>query len=167
MMSVIEAIENSAFPVWVRESPSIFAYTTILTLHAVGLATVVGLNLVLALRLLGVAKPIPLSGLQGLIKPMYAGFWINFASGASLMMASLTNVMTSFYFWCKLGFVLLAMINLEYTRRSLLKHPDIAQGRLPPNSVRTAVLALLFWAGAIVCGRVVAYPGILGNIIGV
>ncbi len=50
---MIEAIENSAYAIWVRESPSIFAYTTILSLHAIGLAIIVGINTVVALRLLG------------------------------------------------------------------------------------------------------------------
>ena len=35
---MIEAIEGSAYAVWVRESPSFFAYTWILSLHAMGLA---------------------------------------------------------------------------------------------------------------------------------
>ena len=35
---MIDAIQNSAYAVWVRESPSIWAYTTILSLHAMGLA---------------------------------------------------------------------------------------------------------------------------------
>jgi len=58
-MSFINAVENSAYATWVRESPSILAFTTILSLHAMGLAIVVGLNTVVALRLLGVE---PLAG---------------------------------------------------------------------------------------------------------
>jgi len=50
---MIDAIENSAYAIWVRESPSIWAFTTILSLHAMGLAIIVGINTIIALRLLG------------------------------------------------------------------------------------------------------------------
>jgi hypothetical protein len=166
-MEFLETIENMAFPTWVRESPSLFAYTTILTLHAIGLSTVVGLNTVVALRLLGYAKAVPLPALRGLVKPMYVGFWINAISGVCLFWASLTNMVGSLYFWSKLGFVLLAMINLLYASKKIFTHSDFLANRaVPPGGRRTAWLALLFWGAAILCGRVVAYPGILGNIIG-
>ena len=35
-------LEGSALGVWTRESPSIWAYPTILTLHTVGLGVLVG-----------------------------------------------------------------------------------------------------------------------------
>ena len=41
---MIDAIENSAYAIWVRESPSIWAFTTILSLHAMGLAIIVGIG---------------------------------------------------------------------------------------------------------------------------
>ena len=65
-MGLIEAIESSGFAAWVRESPSIFAYTSILALHAMGLALIVGLNTVIALRLLGFAPGLPLAPLRKL-----------------------------------------------------------------------------------------------------
>ena len=74
---MIEAIENSAYAVWVRESPSIFAYTSILSLHAIGLAVIVGINYLVALRLLGFVPGIPLPALRKLFRWMYLGFAIN------------------------------------------------------------------------------------------
>ena len=52
---VLEAIENSAYPTFVRESPSLWGYTLVLSLHAMGLAVVVGVSAAIALRLLGFA----------------------------------------------------------------------------------------------------------------
>jgi len=63
---MMDAIENSAYAVWVRESPSIFAYTTVLSLHAIGLAIIVGINYVVAFRLLGFVPEIKLSALRKL-----------------------------------------------------------------------------------------------------
>ena len=53
MTDLFASIEGSTLAAWVRESPSIWAYATILTLHTVGLAIVVGANVVVDLRLLG------------------------------------------------------------------------------------------------------------------
>ena len=39
---MLDYLQNLALADWVRSSPSIFAYTTVLTVHAVGLAIVVG-----------------------------------------------------------------------------------------------------------------------------
>ena len=61
---MIDAIQNSAYAVWVRESPSIWAYTTILSLHAMGLAIIVGINTIVALRLLGYVPDIPINKLR-------------------------------------------------------------------------------------------------------
>jgi hypothetical protein len=168
MESFLQAIEDSAFPVWVRESPSIFAYTTVLTLHAIGLSTVVGLNWVIALRLLGFAKTIPLPMLRKLVKPMYAGFWINAVSGVILMAASATTMFDADhkYFRYKLLFILFAVINLEIMRRKVFTNPMMDRGMVPPGAVRSAWLAIVFWLAAILCGRITAYPGILGNLFG-
>ena len=43
MTDLFTSIEGTALAAWVRESPSIWAYATILTLHTVGLAIVVGI----------------------------------------------------------------------------------------------------------------------------
>jgi hypothetical protein len=43
----------------VRESRSIWAYPTILTLHTVGLALLAGLSIAVDLRMLGVARRVP------------------------------------------------------------------------------------------------------------
>lgn len=167
LMAFLEAIENMAFPTWVRQSPSIFAYTTILTLHAVGLSTLVGLNTVISLRILGVAKGIPLTMLVTLKRAMYAGFWINLTSGLILLWASLTHMVVNRYFYAKLIFIVLAMINLSFLCNRVLTHPGLRENQLPEGAVRAAWLSLLLWTAAIICGRVTAYPGILGNLIGI
>ena len=46
-------LEATAPSVWVRESTSVFAFPAILSAHAIGMGLAVGVNAVLALRLLG------------------------------------------------------------------------------------------------------------------
>jgi hypothetical protein len=156
---MLEAIENSAYATWVRESPSIFAYTTILSLHAIGLAIIVGLHTVVALRLLGFVSGIPLQPLRKLFPWMYLGFTINLFSGTSLFMANLTNDLNNWLFIAKLVFILFAMINLELTRIHVFDRPGaLAANGLPKNSGVYAIAALVLWGLAMVAGRFTAYP---------
>ena len=77
MMELLEALEASPFSTWVRESPSIWAYPTVLTLHTVGLAVLVGANWMLDLRALGFEPAIPAAVLSRAFPAMWAGFWLN------------------------------------------------------------------------------------------
>jgi hypothetical protein len=157
---MIEAIENSAYAVWVRESPSIFAYTTILSLHAIGLAIIVGIHTLVALRLLGFVPAIPLQPLRKLFPWMYLGFAINLFSGSSLLAANLTNDLGNWLFLAKLVFILFAMINLELTRMYVFDKPGalVATGELPKHAKTFAIAALVLWSLAMVAGRFTAYP---------
>jgi hypothetical protein len=44
MMELLATLENSGFGTWLRESPSIWAYPAVLTLHTLGLGVLVGGN---------------------------------------------------------------------------------------------------------------------------
>jgi hypothetical protein len=156
---MFEAIENSAYATWVRESPSIFAYTSILSLHAIGLAIIVGLHTVVALRLLGFVPALPLQPLRKLFPWMYLGFTINLFSGSSLLAANLTNDLGNWLFLAKLVFILFAMINLELTKIHVFDRPDPpGPNGLPKNARAYAIAALVLWSLAMVAGRFTAYP---------
>jgi hypothetical protein len=156
---MIDAIENSAYAVWVRESPSIFAYTTILSLHAIGLAIIVGINTLVALRLLGYVPGIPLQPLRKLFPWMYLGFTINLFSGASLLAANLSNDLGNWLFLAKLVFIALAMVNLELTRMYVFDRPGATVSAALPNHARTfAIASMVLWGLAMVAGRFTAYP---------
>lgn len=156
---MIEAIENSAYAAWVRESPSIFAYTTILTLHAMGLAIIVGLNTVVALRLLGFMPGLAVPPLRKLFPWMYVGFTVNAFSGLSLLAANLQKDLANWMFLIKLVFIALAMVNLELTRMRIFDRPGaLASAELPKEATRFALTSMLLWGLAIVSGRLTAYP---------
>lgn len=156
---MLEAIENSAYATWVRESPSIFAYTSILSLHAIGLAIIVGINYLIALRLLGFVKEIPLQPMRKLFPWMYLGFTINLFSGASLLAANLTGDLSNWLFVAKLVFIALAMINLELTRIHVFDKPGtVGADGLPKNARVFAIAAFLLWGLAMIAGRFTAYP---------
>ena len=156
---MIDAIENSAYAVWVRESPSIWAYTTILSLHAMGLAIIVGINTIVALRLLGYVPDIPIAKLRKLYPWMYLGFTVNAASGLSLLAANLTNDLHNWMFYVKLSMIALAMINLELTRSNVFDDPLVVNGTgVPASAKKFAIASIVFWTIAIIAGRLTEYP---------
>jgi len=156
---MMDAIENSAYAVWVRESPSIFAYTTVLSLHAIGLAIIVGINYVVAFRLVGFVPEIRLSALRRLFPWMYLGFTINLFSGSSLLAANLHNDLGNWLFIVKLVLILFAMVNLELTRIHVFDRPGtLAADGLPQSARLFGWGALLTWGLAMIAGRLTAYP---------
>ncbi|HEY7672390.1 MAG TPA: hypothetical protein VIC71_09235 [Gammaproteobacteria bacterium] len=167
MLDALAAIESSSFATWVRESPSLFAYTFILSLHAMGLATVGGLSSAVALRLLGIARAIPLAPLRELFPLMYAGFWINAFSGLALLAASATTMLFNPMFYFKMGFVLAAVLIMRVIKSRVFGDSElVGSGVAPPFSRPLAVASLSCWAGAIVAGRMTAYPGLLESYLG-
>lgn len=156
---MIEAIENSAYAIWVRESPSIFAYTSILSLHAIGLAIIVGINVLIGLRLLGFVKEIPLAPMRKLFPWMYLGFAVNVFSGGSLLAANMSNNLSNWLFIVKLVFIALAMVNLELTKMYVFDKPGPVDAAGVPKHGRVfAVSAMVLWGVAMVAGRFTAYP---------
>jgi hypothetical protein len=168
MPHFIEIIEQSAFATWVRESPSIFAYTMILSLHAMGLAIIVGLNTVIALRVFGVAREIPIGALYRLYPWMYVGFTINALSGLSLLASNASNDLSNWMFYTKLGFIALAMLNLELMRARVFYDPGAltAGAAAPPHARIFAGLSIALWGMAIVAGRLTEYPFFVARLLG-
>ena len=149
MTDLFASIEGSTLAAWVRESPSIWAYATILTLHTVGLAIVVGANVVVDLRLLGWATAIPLTALRAAFPIMWAGFAINFATGVLLFMADATTKSVQTVCYVKLTCITLALIVARTISIRLRQQDDRLRA--------FAIASLFLWAGAIVAGRLMAY----------
>ena len=167
MMSLLEWLQGSAVATWVRESPSIFAYTAVLSLHAMGLAIVAGVNTSIALRLLGVAPSIPTPPLIKLFPVMYAGLTINAFSGSLLFAASAVTDGTSYIFLTKMIFVVLGFISIELLRAKVFSHPDVlASGGLPPHTKAFATFSIVCWSLALISGRLNEYPTMVSSYLG-
>jgi hypothetical protein len=135
MWDLLEAIEASAYPTFVRESPSLAAYTLVLSLHAMGLAVVVGLSSAIALRLLGVARSIPLAPLQKLFPIMYLGFWVNAASGLALLAANARGMLGNPLFYAKILFIVGGVLVMRLLRNKVFSG-QLVNGGPPPSSAR-------------------------------
>ena len=151
MTEILASIEGSTLAAWTRESTSIWAYPTILTLHTFGLAIVVGANAVVDFRLLGFASRIPIPSLRQLFPIMWWAFALNFATGVLLFMADATTKAGQWVFYVKLVLISVALF-VAWTQSRGLGLDTHAVG------LRSlALLSLMVWTGAIVAGRLLAY----------
>ena len=157
MTDLLASIEGSALAVWTRESPSIWAYSTILTLHTFGLAIVAGANAVIDFRLLGVAPRIPVHALRPLFPIMWWAFALNFVTGILLFMADATTKAGQLVFYVKLAMIALAFLVTMAVAKSLRRDADAIVAATPSTLRRLAMLSLLLWTAAIVAGRLLAY----------
>jgi hypothetical protein len=158
-MDLFVWLEQTALGTWVRESPTIWAYPTVLFLHTLGLAILVGLNAAIDVRILGLASELPVAPLKRLFPLMWAGFGINAFSGLLLMIADASTKMTNPVFYVKLVFVGLAVANAQLLKTRILDNPLIDKGPMVPMGRLLAGTSLFFWAGAITAGRLMAYIG--------
>lgn len=154
--SFLDTIENLGYSTWVRESPSKFAYPTVLLVHVIGMGTIAGLSALISLRLLGISPKLPVRPLERLFPLIWGAFWVNAFTGTSLLMASATKRAVDPLFYLKLVFVFTGLYVLHLTRKRVFGHlgPDDA---LPEGSKGLAWAGLVCWLGAIIGGRLLAY----------
>ena len=136
-------LEATGLSTWVRDSPSVFAFPAILSLHTVGMGLVAGLNAAIALRVLGVAPQVPFTEMRRFFPVMWFGFWLNAASGVLLLIAYPTKALTNPVFYLKLLLIALAVTS--------------AVKAMPKASKLWASMSLAGWTGAIAAGRLLAY----------
>lgn len=153
-MDFLTLLEDNAFAAYLRES--LFAYPLLLTAHALGMGFIVGINAAISLRILGFAPGLPLAPMKKFFPLMWIGFWVNAISGFVLLFAFATKNFTDPVFYAKLGFIGLAVVNLRLIGRTSFHNPAPA-GTNPWNPKALAAASLVFWAGAILTGRFMAY----------
>jgi hypothetical protein len=159
-VSFLSSLEHSAFGTWVREAPTIWAYATILFLHTVGLGFVVGVNVAIDLRILGVARQMPLAPMRKLFPWMWAGFVVNALSGVALLIADATTKLANPVFLIKMAFITLGVVNMAWSKRKLFDDPATLE-QYPPSARarRVAIVSLVLWIGATTAGRLMGYLG--------
>jgi len=151
-------LQGTALAVWTRESPSVWAYPTVLMLHTVGLGVLVGANAVIDFRLLGYAPRLPIPALAPLYRFMWAGLAVNATTGAMLFASDATTKAGQPVFYVKLTLIALALAVTAMIRRAVERGRASGDGDLSLRpGRRLAALSLLLWAGAITAGRLMAY----------
>jgi hypothetical protein len=168
-MAFLAWLSSSAVGEWV--SGSTWAYPGLLFVHTLGLGVLVGLNSAVGLRLLGFAPRIPVAAMEPLFPLMWAGFWLNAASGSVLFIADAPKKAANPSFLVKLVLIALAVVVMRALRRHsfpALAAADLSNPSQSPHAADVtsrakmlAVVSLVLWAGAITAGRLMAYTAAL------
>lgn len=152
---------------------------TILTLHTMGMAVLVGASWVLDLRLLGMSRHIPLSAFGWVFPAVAVGLAVNLITGLMLFTKSATTWATAVPFLLKMGFVVVSVATVLPLRsyvvgggngrpRSAVPNPESPDGHQAPipgpvasaaagRARRLAIVSIFAWAAAVTAGRLLAY----------
>jgi hypothetical protein len=154
---IFQTIEESGLSSWIRDSPSIFAFWFILSVHAIGMGLLVGASAVIDLRILGVAPDLPLSPLKGLYRIIWTGFWIQVVSGTLLLIAYPTKALTNLDFYLKLTLVALAVAVMKIMKQRVFNDSSLSESAMMAKGRSLAIWSLVLWVGVVTAGRLLAY----------
>ncbi len=150
-------LENTSVALWV--GGSLWGYPATLSLHAVGLAIVVGIFAMRDLRLLGLFPALAPQAFLGLSKLGWVGFIVNAVSGIMLFTSQAVTFAGSAAFLIKLGCIVAAMVLAGIIQSRLRLAVEVQSGTLVISaSTRIiAAISLSLWMSAIIAGRLIAY----------
>lgn len=157
-MTFFAWLEQTGLSLWIRESPSLWAFPFILYLHTLGLAMLVGVGVAFAIWIMRFAERHPLAPMRQYLPLMWVGFGVNTLSGLLLLIAYPAKALTNPVFYVKLASILIAVGILQWIERRLFA----GSASRPPATIgrtvkRLAGATLLLWAVATVAGRLLAY----------
>ncbi len=153
----LRTVEETSLSMWIRDTPSLFGYWFILTLHAIGMTMLVGASVALDLRLLGVAPDLPITPLKKLYPMMWTGFWVQVISGLLLMIAFPTKALTNPVFYAKLGLIAFAMVMMVRLKERIIDDASLNDEGMMIKGRTLAMWSLISWVGAMTAGRFLAY----------
>jgi len=153
---IFNTIEQSGISRWLRESQSIFGFYFILLFHTIGMSMVVGANAVVDLRILGVARDIPIHPLKRLFAIMWTGLGINVTTGLLLLTAYPTKALTNPDFYIKLSFIGLAVFIMYRMNVRVFGDSSLSEAAMVAKGKIMAKWSLVFWIGAVGSGRLLS-----------
>jgi hypothetical protein len=111
------------------------------------------------LRVLGVAKQLPLKSMIGLLPFVWVGFIINATTGSLLFIYGATGFGVNHAFWLKMVFMFIAGLNaLAFDLAVRRARLDWVRADLPPPYVKVfATLSFALWLCVVTAGRWMAY----------
>ena len=157
MNDTLAWIESTAVGEFIRNYP--WAFPTLETLHFMGLCVLFGSLLVIDLRVLGVARYIPMASALKFIPVAVGAFAVNLITGIGFFCADPFRYFPNIAFRWKMLLIVIAGLNALYFQfvehRKLQSLPD---GQSGDFSAKTAAfLSLIIWIAVIVLGRLMPY----------
>ena len=152
-MEFFYAMTETAVSIWVLESN--YGYYLMLIGHALGMATVVGVVLMLDLRVLGYGSALPFNVFDRLLTIGWLGFALNAATGILLFMAKADRYVINTPFILKI--LLIAAGGFSMWALGRLLRNNVSDVEIESSGRTFAMLSIVFWIGAIIAGRLIAY----------
>ena len=137
-----------------------WAFPTVLTLHTIGLAVLIGASWMLDLRLLGIGRRVPLSAYRWVFPTVAVGLVINLLTGVLLFIKNASTWGVAFPFFVKMALVVASVATVMPMRSIVLRGLDgqgDVQGDVGGNARLLAVVSILAWSAAVTAGRLLAY----------
>ena len=158
-MEFLGWLESLSYSIWVRESPSLWAFPALLFVHTLGMSLVAGGAGVISMALLGFWPRTALKPLERLYPVMWFGFAINLFTGVSIFLKDATIYGRNYDLYVKLVFVAAGVVLLRVMRKQVFGDPALDARPVPPRAKTLAWASLACWFCAIVSGRLIAYVG--------
>lgn len=153
MMELWFAMEDSWLGNWVAGST--WGYPITLSLHAIGMALVVGIAWMIDLRVLGLARDIDPARLVRISSVALLGALISGLSGIGLFMGEASFINDNPALLTKLALLPIAFASSLW----LWKRLRGAGHAISRRDEGLALINLLIWAAALVAGRLIGYSG--------
>ena len=153
---------------WLASTPgsialheSVWGYPIVESVHVLGLCLFLGLMVMIDLRLLGATmRKSPVSEVAAKLLPWtVAGFAVMVVSGALLFYGIPVRTYQNIFFRIKVALLILSGVNAWVFHSTVYRKVAVWDlDPIPPKAARIAGgLSLLFWAGIVVAGRMIAY----------
>ena len=151
-------IEALPFVQALRDSTSLYAAVEVL--HTLGFILLVGSVFFFDLRVLGLARNIPVAALGRLLLPWsWVALVVIVPTGLMLFSVDADNLLASGVFKLKMALLAAALLNGAYfltTPYQAMKRASI-DAPAPLDAKISAVASLVLWTAVISCGRLLAY----------
>jgi hypothetical protein len=156
-MRFLEWLQATALGKTVAET--LWGYPLFETLHTLGMAMLVGALGLINLRVLGYKVELPILGTRDLLPLAWLGFTLNLISGIALFASDAVYFWSSYTFRIKMLLIALGGINAFVLGRAAFREAQADVGSfVATTGIKwIAGSALVFWLGAIVAGRLIAY----------
>ena len=154
MLGFLTWLDDTQLSHWIAETT--WVYPSLETMHTVGMALLIGSLGLIDLRVLGFKPELPLVETQRLLPLAWLGFTLNAVSGTLLFISDSVMFYSSYTFRIKIALIILGGINAALLGHKVFQ--TSAAASTPTVGVKwIAGTSLVFWFGAIIAGRLIAY----------
>jgi hypothetical protein len=138
---------------------SAWGWPVIESLHFTGMCLLIGSVGVFDLRLMGVARRVPMAALHQLIPFGIAGFVLNVFSGTMFLVSAPDQYLFNPAFQTKMLTIILAGINMRlFYRTAMSAVRSVPSDAVPATRARVmGGISLACWSTVIICGRLITY----------